>query len=191
MIYEWSTHKLHPDCYLRADRNFYSAPHEHVGKSLFVRISNIMVEIYDDKFNLICGHERIKGKGLRGKNSSHFPEWIELISTGYYNYYMKQAEGYGDEVQEYCKTIFKNQKNNGYRMIQGILSLGKKYGKEKLTLACRRGSWYENYSYSCIKNILTKNLISENLLKDKEDFTKKQDSYLYSTDLKQYDLNCH
>lgn len=188
-IYEWSFHKLHPDCYLRIDKNFYSAPHEHVGKTLNVRRTNIFVEIYDDKFNLICGHEKAIGCGIRVKNKAHFPEWVELISTGYHSYYMAQADKFGKDVVEYLENIFKNHKSSGYRMVQGILSLGKKYGKEQLTEACKRAAQYQNFSYICIKNILTKNLITRQQLKDTEDFTVKHDSKLFASDLKQYDIN--
>jgi len=191
IIYEYSKHKLHPDCYLRAHNNLYSAPHEYVGKELIVRTSDFVVEVYTEDFNLICCHKKVKGTGIREKNPAHFPEWIELISTGHYNYYMKQLDKFGEEVKDYCKKVFRDHKTSGYRMVQGIIALANKHGKEKLSKAIKRGSCYQNYSYMCLKNILDKNLINSNQLEDIEDFSEKQDSNKYKVNLKEYDLFYH
>lgn len=186
-LYEWSENRLHPDCYLRVDKSFYSAPFNYIGEKLFVRKSRNFVEIYNSKLEKICTHPKSQKCGSQIKEDSHFPEWITLVTTNRYKYTLKQAEKYGDIVRNYCEQIFQLHSSSAYRMIQGIVSLGKRHGIKRLEDACLRASQYENYSYMCIKNILTKNLIPlENIL-DIEDFRHKEAVNTYKSDLSNYD----
>ena len=57
---------------------------------------------------------------------------------GHYNYYIKQVETFGEEVKDYCRKVFKEHKSSGYRMVQGIIALGKKHGGQRLLEAKKK-----------------------------------------------------
>ncbi|MFH1726875.1 MAG: IS21 family transposase [Pseudomonadota bacterium] len=184
---EWTKHKLHPDCYLRIDKSLYSAPYSYVGEKLYAQKSNNYIKVYNRNLELIHTHKRANSTGEKVKHASHFPEWIELISSNSYEYYMSTAKKYGDIVYNYCQQLFSEKDCEAYRMIQGIISLGKKHGRVKLENACFRATQYENYSYKCIKNILSQKYIRENELFDMENMDSKKESAYYKSDLSKYD----
>ncbi|MFH1728439.1 MAG: hypothetical protein ABIA04_08475 [Pseudomonadota bacterium] len=184
---EWTIHKLHLDCYLRVDKSLYSAPYSYVGEELYIKKSKYFVQIYNKKLETIHTHKRASFIGEKINHKSHFPEWIELISSNTYEYYMNRAKKYGDIVYNYCDQMFHEKDHEAYRMIQGILTLGKKYGAQKLGNACLRAAQYENYTYKCIKNILMQKYMPENELFDMEDLSKRKESEIYKSDLSKYD----
>ncbi len=184
---EWLIRKLHPDCYIQVNKAYYSVPHEYVGKEINVRTSSTIVEVFDSDLSVICIHQTALKEKERVNNKSHFPDWFnDIASRNSKEYYLKQAQKHGVGVYNYCLSMFQESPGSAYRMVQGIISLAKKHGDKKLELACIRASTYSNYSYQCIKNILTKNLISD--LKDFENFQEFKISETYKSDLKQYDL---
>jgi transposase len=70
---EWKTAKLHPDCYVAVDGDYYSAPHIHRGKSLRIKLTEHHVEIFLNLARLAI-HPRCRQKmGMRIKILAHFP----------------------------------------------------------------------------------------------------------------------
>src|SRR6202051_679542 len=70
---EWKEAKLHPDCYVSVEGDYYSAPHIHRHKKLRVKITESQVEIFLDLKRLAI-HPRSRHKtGRRIKIDEHFP----------------------------------------------------------------------------------------------------------------------
>jgi hypothetical protein len=70
---EWKTAKLHPDCYLAVDGDYYSAPHIHRHKKLRIKLTEHHVEIFLNLERLAI-HPRCRQKvGQRIKILEHFP----------------------------------------------------------------------------------------------------------------------
>ena len=70
---EWKTAKLHPDCYLAVDGDYYSAPHIHRHKKLRIKLTEHHVEIFLNLERLAI-HPRCRQKmGPRIKILAHFP----------------------------------------------------------------------------------------------------------------------
>ena len=70
---EWKTAKLHPDCYVAVDGDYYSAPHIHRGKRLRIKLTEHHVEIFLNLERLAI-HPRCRQKmGMRIKILAHFP----------------------------------------------------------------------------------------------------------------------
>lgn len=60
----------------------------------------------------------------------------------------------------------------------GILSLGKKFSRERLEAACERALYIKGVSYTSIKSILANNLDQKPLPKQQELFTVAHDNIL-------------
>jgi hypothetical protein len=70
---EWKTAKLHPDCYVAVDGDYYSAPHIHRGKRLRIKLTEHHIEIFLNLERLAI-HPRCRQKmGYRIKILAHFP----------------------------------------------------------------------------------------------------------------------
>jgi len=77
---EWKEAKLHPDCYLLVEGDYYSAPHIHRHKKLRIKLTESQVEIFLDLERLAM-HPRCRHKdGRRIRIDAHFPP----NSVGYY-----------------------------------------------------------------------------------------------------------
>jgi hypothetical protein len=70
---EWKTAKLHADCYVAVDGDYYSAPHIHRHKKLRIKLTEHYVEIFLNLERLAI-HPRCRQKmGMRIKILAHFP----------------------------------------------------------------------------------------------------------------------
>jgi hypothetical protein len=70
---EWKSAKLHPDCYVAVDGDYYSAPHIHRHKKLRIKLTEHHVEIFLNLERLAI-HPRCRQKvGQRIKILEHFP----------------------------------------------------------------------------------------------------------------------
>jgi hypothetical protein len=77
---EWKEAKLHADCYVSVESDYYSAPHIHRHKKLKIKITENHVEIFLNLERLAI-HPRSRHKeGRRIKIEEHFPP----NSVGYY-----------------------------------------------------------------------------------------------------------
>jgi transposase len=70
---EWKDAKLHPDCYVYVEGDYYSAPHIHRHKKLRIKISENQVEIFL-RLERLAIHPRSRHRnGKRVKIDAHFP----------------------------------------------------------------------------------------------------------------------
>lgn len=65
---------------------------------------------------------------------------------------------------------------HGFRSCMGIISLGKKLGKERLEAACERAMFIRGVSYTSIKSILNNNLDQKPLPQQQELLTVTHDN---------------
>jgi hypothetical protein len=70
---EWKEAKLHPDCYVYVEGDYYSAPHIHRHKKLRIKITENQVEIFL-RLERLAIHRRSRHRnGQRIKIDAHFP----------------------------------------------------------------------------------------------------------------------
>jgi hypothetical protein len=70
---EWKEAKLHPDCYVSVEGDYYSAPHIHRHKTLRIKLTENQIEIFLNLERLAV-HPRCRSKtGERIKIAEHFP----------------------------------------------------------------------------------------------------------------------
>jgi len=72
-IAAWSEHRVRTDCHVQVRSNFYSVPHEYVGKRVVARVDASTVAVYVD-FEVVARHERQIGRGRTVTDRQHWPE---------------------------------------------------------------------------------------------------------------------
>lgn len=125
-ISEWKKAKLHADCYVSVDCNYYSVPHIHRGKELRVKLSDTRVEIYLD-FERIACHERYRGHvGKRVSELSHFPE----SSKAYYEVtpqnLLSQSRFIHADLHALIVELFNEDVYGNIRRVQGLIRVARK-----------------------------------------------------------------
>lgn len=70
---DWREAKVHPDCQVQVDKNFYSVPHTLVGKTVRVKMTAGTIEIFDENLGRVTGHARRRGIGAHSRYDWHYP----------------------------------------------------------------------------------------------------------------------
>ena len=80
------------------------------------------------------------------------------------DYWLNRADAMGEEVGAYIREVFAlDDVLSMLRRVQSIVTLLEKHPRKRAVAACRRATFYANYEYRGIKNILQKGLDTEPL----------------------------
>jgi len=151
---EWKQAKVHPDCHIQIGKNFYSVPYQHVGQQVRVRLTEKMVEIFDEGSQSIACHSRHEGVGKVSTCDSHYPEAQVSIARFEVRHAIEQAKKMGINVQNLIEELLSGEYPLRYlRRVQGILRLIKSHqvSEESLDYACAQALKFNKKKLSYIK----------------------------------------
>jgi transposase len=148
----WTMAKVGPDAHCSVSGALYSVPHIHRSRSLDVRVTDRLVEFYQDG-NLVKTHLRRYDRGRttdyadlppdRVAFFEHTPQWC-----------LSRAREMGPNVSELMRRLLAVQTLTHLRQAQGIVRLEQSYGKERLDAACARALAFGDPAYRTVKRIL-------------------------------------
>lgn len=152
---EWKTAKVHSDCHIQVERKFYSVPYRYVGRTVRVRVTAKMIEIFDQDQEPLASHIKLVGSEIFSTNEAHYPEH----KVGVANFDIKQATSIAKQVGPETQRLIEDLFNHPYplkflRRAQGILRLyqTKSVSREGLEYASRMGLMYKKTHYEYIKS---------------------------------------
>ncbi len=156
-IFHWKKAKVHPDCCFQFQKNFYSVPHQYVGKEIELKFNSKMIYAFLDTKQIKC-HPVAKGNSHFIIDDKDYPE-KKLIDTNLHiQYTLKQSKAIGENTHALLKRLFKMPRFplKSLRKAQAIIGLAKKYSHEAMEYASDNALELEKYSYyfinSCAKN---------------------------------------
>lgn len=161
---QWKKVLLGIDYHFDVDGHFYSAPHKLYREELHARYTETTVECFH-RGNRVASHARSTVKGAHTTNPDHMPkahrefaEWTPERLTSW-------AGQIGTACADVVKTILARRSfpEHAFRSCRGILSLAKRFGKDRLDAACSRALAIRGVNYRSIKSILENNLDSKPL----------------------------
>jgi transposase len=123
--------KVAPNYHIQVDTNFYSVPHQLIGKRLDVRITSRIVEAFDGATR-VASHPRVRdARGRYQTLAEHMPpahraqlrDWTPQRFTSW-------AEEIGPHTSEVIAAILTSKKivEQTFRSAMGVLALAKKDG---------------------------------------------------------------
>ena len=125
-VAEWRRAKLHADCFVAVDCNYYSAPHIHRGKELRVKLTERQVEIFLE-FERIALHPRYRGHiGKRIKILEHFPESSKAYYEATPQTLLSQARFIHPMLHSLVVDLFNEDVYGNIRRIQGLVRIARK-----------------------------------------------------------------
>ncbi len=146
--------------WLGHDEHYYSVHYHYVGKDVSIVYDADSVEIFHD-YTRIAFHERKHKIGRYSTIREHMPESHIAVKDGIDPDWLKnQASGIGEYVLLFTEKLL----NKGlltpqhFKSTQGVLSLARKYPKERVDNACKRALEYNSITYKTVMGILEKNL---------------------------------
>lgn len=153
--------KLSGTYHVMVDKHNYSVPYQYVGQKVSVLWDLDTVEVYSGS-SRIAIHQRRQGPGYSTLDE-HMPDKHLAYKHGQgYNaaYFLEEAALVGCNTTAAVQSILNRTKHieQSYKSCQGVLSLKRKYGKERLEKACKRLAGCSSITYTTIRNVLEKNL---------------------------------
>lgn len=132
---EWKKAKVHPDCHVQVQRNFFSAPYGLRGEVLDVRLSPAYVEIFH-KMQRVALH-RLPPPNQQGRyitQAGHLPRAHQAMLEATPQRVLQEARSVGPQTHAIVARLIQEAVHPlAYlRRCQGILRLKKSYGAKEL-----------------------------------------------------------
>jgi transposase len=154
----FKTVKVHIDYHVEIEAHRYSVPHALVGCQLDARITRHVVELLH-RGQRVAAHARSERRGEFTTVAEHMPaahrahrEWTpqRLIDWG---------NSVGMSTGALITRLLEQYKHpeQGYRTCLGLLSLAKRYGRERLEAACTLALSIGAARYRHVRDILASN----------------------------------
>jgi transposase len=144
---------------LHDDSHYYSVPYRFIGKKIKIIYTTTQVAVYYNR-ERIALHIRTRKPYSYTTQKDHLPSTHQFVSDWNPDKFLSLAENVGPGVKEYITQILNSKAypEQTYRSCVGILSMEKKFGRDRLIKAIERASEYGVYNYTTISNILTSGL---------------------------------
>jgi len=161
---EWTEARLGFNYHLCADKSYYSAPHALIHKVLDVRLSQKVVEIFH-RSERVASHLRSYVAGVHRTEPSHMPSSHREYAEWNPDRIIRWAGSTGPNTAKAVELILNRHVHpeQAFRSCMGVISLGKKYGVERLESACARAVSFGCPTYKSLKSILETKLDSVQL----------------------------
>ena len=153
----WKQCKVHPDHHVVFDKSYYSVPTRYVGKSVWVRGTFRMTEIFLERELIKC-HARAHKAGTWRTDMHDYPESSKVFLFAHPTWCRQHAETLGESVALMINQILAPHSLQNLRKAQAVLRLVDKHGAEKLDAACRHLLPFGSTSRASIQRLLEKGI---------------------------------
>lgn len=136
---EWRKAKLHDDCHIQFKYNYYSAPYQHRGKELDVRVTLLSVEIFYQQERIAIHSRRPdKQRGNYSTDKSHLPKRLQAMEELTVSRQIAEARKFGPNTEKIITNLLTevSHPHMFLRRTMGILRLKSSYGASSLERAC-------------------------------------------------------
>jgi transposase len=156
---QWKAAKVGPDYHVEFEGHRYSVPYGLRGKPVAIRADEFGLELFSCG-RRVCAHRRsYLGRGF-STEPSHMPKAHREFADWTPERIERWAAETGENTARLVAGIIESRvyAQTAFRPCLGVISLGDRYGKERLEAACARAVSYGAYSYQAVKTMLAKGL---------------------------------
>lgn len=138
---DWKKAKVNLDYHIEFERHYYSVPYEYVRKSVMVKITESLVQIFHDHHR-IAVHQRSRTPFSHSTEEGHMPPEHWAYKTQSREKFLTWAQQVGPATQQQVTEIFdkKRYDEQAFRTLRGVQSLSTAHGPERLEAACQRAN---------------------------------------------------
>ena len=129
--------KVNIDYHVQYEHHFYSVPHEYVGETIELHVSDRLVTVYFAQHQA-AQHPRAFRAGMT-TTEAHMPKRHQKHQAWTPERLVSWAEKVGPDVKRWVsrQIEIKDHPEQAYRACLGLLNLNKKYPSTRLDAACR------------------------------------------------------
>jgi len=136
-MFQESPRKVNRDGHVEVARFYYSVPPEYLGHTVWARWDARLVRIFNHRFEQIAIHVRNE-KSRYNTQAQHLdPRKISGIERGV-NYLLEKIRRIGPHTHQWAEAMVNARGIEGTRVLQGMISLGRKHHSEEIEEACEK-----------------------------------------------------
>jgi transposase len=156
---EWKKATVHIDYHVEYDRRFYSVPFTLVRQRLEVRATASTVEVFRGG-KRVASHPREHGRRRYVTDPEHMPPSHRAHLEWTPSRLVEWAGTVSADTAALAERLLSSRPHpeHAYRACLGLMSLGRRYGNDRLGSACARALASGAISYSSVKSILAEGL---------------------------------
>lgn len=145
--------KVHPDCHIQHQRNFYSVPYKYVGKEVDVKFNSKIIHVFYET-KRIASHSILMGHTHYSTIPEHYPE-EKVVKI---NYHLSQARlkaiKIGPNMEALIERLIRMDKFplKTLRKVQGVLGLNSSFSNEALDYGAELCLDFNKLTYQGLKN---------------------------------------
>ena len=169
--------RVHIDYHIEYDKHYYSVPHHLVKEQVEVQASSTLISIYAYG-QRVSSHPRSYVQGAHSTLTEHMPESHRAISEWSSERFISWAQGIGPSTTSVVTTLLykKRHPEQNYRSVLALLSLAKKYDRQRLENACARAVDINSPTRTSVESILKNGLDKLNSSKTKQSVKQAEPS---------------
>ena len=140
---EWLSRKVGPNGHVRVERNHYSVPDGHIGRSVEARLGERMVEVFLDRGGeRIAVHPRKSGRNRYATNPDHMPDRLKAVrdirSPDFGDILLGRARRIGPNALAWAERCFASRDfpEQAFATVQGMIRLADDHGDERIDGLC-------------------------------------------------------
>ncbi len=158
----WHAAKLESSSHTLFEGRFYSAPWTHIGQMVWFRATEKSVVLYIGNQRVAC-HPR-HGERVYETIEEHLPEGRRDSRHRTREYWQTRADALSEEVGAYIRAVFdEDPVLRPLRKVTAMVRLLEAVPAERASAACRRASYFGNYTVGGLKRILARGLDAQPL----------------------------
>jgi len=156
---EIKTARVHIDYHIEYDKHYYSVPHHLIKEQVEVQASSTLISVYAYG-NRVSSHPRSYTPGAHSTLTEHMPQSHRAMSDWSPEHFLNWAEGIGESTKKVVTTLLykKRHPEQNYRSVLALLSLAKKYDRQRLENACARALDINSPTRTSVESILKNGL---------------------------------
>jgi transposase len=152
--------RVHRDGHVEVAKAYYSVAPEYVGQNVWVRWDGRLVRVFNERFVQITVH----AQQLPGKFSTHaqhiVTEKINAVERGA-EYLLTKVRRFGATCVRWAEAMLERRGVEGMRVLQGLLHLAKKHGREAISRACAAAHAHSEYRLRTVRALLKRQEVTQ------------------------------
>lgn len=155
----WQLCRVNIDYHIAIQGSYYSVPYTLISQQVDTRLTQRTVEIFF-KGRRVASHQRVFHKGQYQTNALHRPKSHQRHLEWTPSRLIEWGKSIGPNTGILVERIMQKYPHpeQGYRSCLGLISLGRRYPKERVEVASARALLINSPSYKSVQSILKSGL---------------------------------
>jgi len=163
---------VHRDAHVEVDKAYYSVPPEYLGHTVWVRWDSKIVRLFKEvrepgaeygRLVLIATHVK-RSAGVFSTDPNHIAsEKISGVERGA-GYLLKLVSRVGPQTTHWAQTMLQQRGIEGVRVLQGLLSMTRRYTADDLEKACRLALSRSAYRLQALRDLMKQPMRQEEFI---------------------------